>query len=297
MKRWKEILYKLLYPKTALVIVSVPVSAALLAYTFLAAGENNPIAYVAYVVSAYSLTVVCVNVVPVGKKVRQWLFRNPYIRRFFEDIPFRLRVILHLSVGINLLYAGVNAFSGIYYRSPWFGSLAAYYIFLSVMRFLLVRYAHKQGFGENKSAEWRRYRLCGVILTMMHVALAGVVILVIRQNRGFEYAGSLIYVMALYAFYITITGVINVVRYRKYNSPVMSAARVVSLVAAMVSMLSLETAMLTQFDSGDNPPLFRQAMVGFTGGSVCAIVVVMGIYMIVRSTKQLRKWKNHNSEI
>lgn len=289
MKRLKEILYRLLYPNIVLIVLSVPVSAALLAYTFLAAGENSPVACVSYVFSAYSLTVVCFNVVPVVKKVRQWLFQNPYISRFFEDIPFRLRITLHLSVGINLLYAGVNAFSGIYYRSPWFGSLAAYYIFLSVMRFLLVRYAHKQGFGENKSAEWRRYRLCGVILTMMHVALAGVVILVIRQNRGFEYAGSLIYVMALYAFYITITGVINVVRYRKYNSPVMSAARVVSLVAAMVSMLSLETAMLTQFDSGDNPPLFRQIMVGFTGGSVCAIVVVMGISMIIHSTKQLRK--------
>ena len=297
MKKWKKILCKLLYPKTALVVVSVPVSAALLAYTFLAAGEKSPIAYVAYVVSAYSLTVVCVNIVPVVKKAKQWLFRNSYISRFFEDIPFRLRIILYLSMGINLLYAGVNAFSGIYYRSPWFGSLAAYYIFLSVMRFLLVRYTHKQGFGENKAAEWRRYRICGVILTMMNVALAGVVILVIHQNRGFEYAGSLIYVMALYAFYITITGVMNVVRYRKYNSPVMSAARVVSLVAALVSMLSLETAMLTQFDSGDNPPLFRQAMVGFTGGGVCAIVVVMGIYMIVRSTKQLRKWKNHNAEI
>ena len=174
MKRLKEILYRLLYPNIVFIVLSVPVSAALLAYTFLAAGENSPVACVSYVFSAYSLTVVCFNVVSVVKKVRQWLFQNPYISRFFEDIPFRLRITLHLSVGINLLYAGVNAFSGIYYRSPWFGSLAAYYIFLSVMRFLLVRYAHRRGFGENKAAEWRRYRICGMILTMMHVALAGV---------------------------------------------------------------------------------------------------------------------------
>ena len=37
--------------------------------------------------------------------------------------------------------------------------------------------------------------------------------------------------------------------YRKYHSPVISAARKVSLAAALVSMLSLETAMLSQFDT------------------------------------------------
>ena len=111
------------------------------------------------------------------------------------------------------------------------GSLAAYYICLSTMRFLLVRYSYRHGFGENLTAEWRRYRLCGVILVIMNLALAGMVILAVDQNEGFKYAGVLIYVMALYTFYIMIMAVVNVVRYRKYHSPVISAARKVSLAA------------------------------------------------------------------
>ncbi len=43
-----------------------------------------------------------------------------------------------------------------------------------------------------------------------------------------------------------ITSVINVVKFRKYGSPIMSAAKVINLTAALVSMLSLETAMLAQ---------------------------------------------------
>ncbi|HIZ56140.1 MAG TPA: hypothetical protein H9671_08070 [Firmicutes bacterium] len=289
MKNPKRILHKLLFPGVVVVILSVPVGAGLLAYTFLVAGDNSPVAYVSYLVSAYSLTIVCTNLFPIVRKGNQWVYQNPYIRRYFEDIPFKLRISLYSSFVINLLYAGVNAFSGIYYRSPWFGSLAAYYIFLSVMRLLLVRYTHKHGFGENKLAEWRHYRLCGVILAMMTAALSGVVILVIRQNRGFEYAGFLIYIMAMYTFYITIMAVVNVVRYRKYNSPVMSAARVVNLVAALVSMLSLETAMLAQFDTENTSPYFRQIMTGITGGAVCVMVVGMGVYMVVRSTRQLKK--------
>ena len=69
------------------------------------------------------------------------------------------------------------------------------------------------------------YRLCGVILMLMNTALSGVVILVLRKNEGFEYAGYLIYVMAIYALCNIINAVRDVVKYRKYKSPVMSAAK------------------------------------------------------------------------
>ena len=293
MKKWKRILHKFLYPGAAAVILSTLAAAGLLAYTFLAAGEQSPIAYLSYAVSTYALVILCAGLIPVFGKGKRWVDQNPYIIRYREDIPLKTKISLYRSLAVNLLYAGVNAFSGIYYSSPWFGSLAAYYIFLSVVRLSLVRYTHRHGFGENRMAEWRRYRLCGVILMAMNIALFGVVILVVDQNEGFEYAGFLIYVMAMYTFYITITAVINVVRYRKYNSPVMSAAKAVNLTAALVSMLSLETAMLAQFGEEENTPLFRQVMTGTTGAAVCVFVVGMGIYMIVHATRQL---KNNNSE-
>ena len=150
----------------------------------------------------------------------------------------------------------------------------------------------KSGFWENEISELKRYRLCGAILIMMNLALAGVVILVLYQNRGFHYAGSLIYVMALYTFYTTIMAIINVVRYRKYQSPVMSAAKAVNLAAALVSMLSLETAMLAQFDNGSTA--FRQIMLGATGGAVCAIIVGMGSFMIIRSTRKMKRLREEN---
>lgn len=78
------------------------------------------------------------------------------------------------------------------------------------------------------------------------------VVLVVYQNESFQYAGSLIYIMGMYAFYTTVMAIVNLVRYRQFQSPVMSAARTVNLVAAMVSMLSLETAMLSQFGGGED---------------------------------------------
>ena len=67
-----------------------------------------------------------------------------------------------------------------------------------------------------------------------------------------------------------------------------------SLVAAMVSMLSLETAMLTAFSTEENTPLFRQIMTGCTGAVVCAAVLAIAVHMIVYSTKRIRELREEN---
>ncbi len=290
MTKVKKILHRLLFPGMAVVLLSIPIGCGLLIYTFLYVREDSPIAYVSYVFSAYALVIVCANGLPLLQRFTRWFKGISLVSRYMNDISFKINVSLHLSLMINLAYVAMHGISGVRNRSFWSGTLAVYYLCLTVMRFLLVRYAHKQDFGENKEAEWKWYRICGVVLMIMNLALAGVVVLVLRDNRGFHYSGFLIYVMAMYAFYVTVMGIVNVVRYRKYNSPVMTAAKIVNLAAALVSMLLLETAMISQFGD-DTQVFFRTAMIGTSGGAAFAIVVGIGIYMNVHGGRQLDKMK------
>ena len=101
----------------------------------------------------------------------------------------------------------------------------------------MVHYVRRMhGTGKDMASEWRRYSLCGITLLFMNQALLGIIFLVVHQNSGFEYPGFLIYAMALYAFYAAITAVMNVVKFRKYGSPIMSSAKVINLTAALVSI-------------------------------------------------------------
>lgn len=93
--------------------------------------------------------------------------------------------------------------------------------------------------------------------------------------------------VALYTFYTTIMAVVNLVRDRKSGSPVMAAA--------LVSMLSLETAMLTQFNDGSKGAFFRRTMIGSTGGAVCVLVTVMGLYMVIHAARRIRKLRADSS--
>lgn len=297
MDRMKKILKKLFcLPPVPTLLISVP-AYGLVIYALAGKNVEPVIAYAAYFLSAYAFIITVTGITGIVRFVRQGIDRHPLVRkalgiplvsRYLREDMFRAETGLYQGFFINLLYAGIKMLSGILYRSVWFITLAVYYILLAVMRASLLHYVRKAG--KDKVSEWKRYRLCGIILLFMNIALAGIVILVIHQNSGFEYPGMLIYVMAMYAFYAAIMAVRNVVKFRKYGNPVMSAAKVINLTAALVSMLSLETAMLTQFGAADDP-LFRQIMTASTGAGISLVVLGMAVFMIVRSTRQMKCMK------
>ena len=97
--------------------------------------------------------------------------------------------------------------------------------------------------------------------------------------------------MAAYTFTAFTMAIINMVKYRKYHSPILSAVKQISFASALVSMLSLETAMLAAFgDTTDSG--FSRIMTASTGACVCSIILIMAICMIAHSTKQIKALSN-----
>ena len=118
--------------------------------------------------------------------------------------------------------------------------------------------------------------------------------MILYANRGFEYHGILIYVIAMYTFYVTITAIKDLVKYRKYNNPILSISKVIKMAAALVSMLSLETAMFSSF--GEEMSLQEQKlMIMLTGAGVSVIVIAMASYIIIKITKEIKKYNNVHS--
>jgi glycerol-3-phosphate acyltransferase PlsY len=115
--------------------------------------------------------------------------------------------------------------------------------------------------------------------------------MILYQHRGYDYPGIMIYVMALYTFYALTVSIVDIVKYRKMESPVMVAAKIVSLSAALVSMLNLETAMFAQF-GGDMAPEHQRIFIILTGAGVSITVVTLAVILIVRATKEIRREKN-----
>ena len=290
---WKRLYKTLLFPPIAIMVALVPVSAALLIYSMVVLGAHNVVSYISYVVSAYTLTVWGLRLpwlIRLFKKIKK---ENKYVQRWFSDARLRINVSLYFSLACNAVYGVFQVWLGFYYSTFWFYSLGAYYICLALMRFGLVRYSSKYKPGEKLRTELIKYRMTGVIFLLMNIAISLMIFFMVYWNRSYEYHMIMAITMAAYTFASFAVAIVNMVRYSRYNSPVFSSTAIVSLACACVSVLTLESAMLTTFDDGSMDWAAKHILLAISGGAVSVFIIAMAIYMIVDGTKKL---KSLNSE-
>ena len=131
------------------------------------------------------------------------------------------------------------------------------------------------------------FRRTAWMLFLLNIPMDGMIVLMVRTNSGFSYPGYIIYLSAFYTFYTMIISVLNLVKFRKLGSPILSAAKVLNFIAAMMSILGLQTAMISRFS--ENGEAYRKMMNTITGGFVYGIVIVIAITMLLHSKKSQKK--------
>ena len=146
-------------------------------------------------------------------------------------------------------------------------------------------------------SELKKYRSCGIIFLFMNLAVAVMIFFMLYWNRTFVHHEIVTISMAAYTFTSFSFAIVNIIRYRKYNSPVYSASKAISLASACVSMLTLEATMLTTFGDGTMDAFTRKLMLALSGGAISVFIVGMAIYMIVQGTLKIKKLKSQSGEI
>lgn len=290
---FKKLGRALLFPHIAIMILLLPTATVMLVGSMVFVGTESVIAIISYIIAAYTLTVWCFRAPRLVKFFKNFRNENKYARIWREDARLRVKLSLYASLSWNTLYGIFQLWLGFYHHTFWFCSLGAYYIFLAVMRFFLAHHTARYSPRERMRSELKRYRACGIVLLFMNLALALIVFFMVYWNRTFDHHMITAIAMAAYTFTALATAIVNVVKYRKYQSPVYSASKAINLAAACVSMLTLESTMLTTFGDGE---INARLMLGLTGGAVVTLIVTMAVCMIMRANKQLKKMKENDNE-
>lgn len=267
-------------------LISIPlISFGALAAFFAYRRTEDALAYLIYGMSAYSLTIWCIALPHVVSRVKlrvtesrlvKTMGSQPAVRRFFDDPVYHGSIDLCRGIVVDFLYAIFRVIAGIRYASVWFISIAIYHLALGGLRlYLLVGWRRRSPEGER-----RCYCTTAWLLLLLNLPMGGMIVQMIWKNSGFSYPGYIIYLSALYTFYVVVTAGIGLVKFRRSGRAILSAAKILNFVAALMSILGLQTAMISRFSANNEG--YRRMMNAITGGFVYGIVVLIAACMLLR---------------
>lgn len=246
-----------------------------------------------YIFAAVSLTAACICLYNdlrngVIEKLLMTVKKTSFGAQFLEDYTFRTILTTMPSFIINVAYTVYNGVIGIVNQSSWFITMAVYYSLLGVMRYHAVNTGRKISRMKNqkliRKKELAVIKTDGILLLLLNLALSGVVLLTIEKGRAKAYSEIMAISIAAYTFYKTTMAVINMVKVRKMQSPILITIRNIGVADALVSMLTLQTTMLASFQNTSNLDVNR--MNALTGMAVCILIALLGISMIYYASKR-----------
>lgn len=302
MKEWFTNLYTWLknpptYIKvlTFLVATLSSIGSIIVAVTMDMESALSVLAYILFGIAGITLAYAVFLIIPLFPKMKngilEWMEKRSFTRKLVENYGFRTIIFAVGTFSLSIVFAGVNAYLGIAYKSIWFGALATYYIMLAFMRGGIL-ISHQKNGAENEQKQIKLYRNCGIVLLILNVALSSSIAQMIFDGAHFVYVGLTIFAYAAYAFFKITMSIINFIKANRRESLVVQAIRNINLADAVVSILALQTALLNTFSQGD---INVSLMNTFTGIIVSAFTVGLGVYMIIKSSKQktINKGKNN----
>ena len=293
----------LLPPKV--IAVLVPTTMVLCIAALNTQGKHPVLEMLIYLASAYALAVLVAGLGSIteaaarllhGSRVYRWAQSNTIARLFISDFRFRGELSLYQGLALSTLFAVFKGVTAVLYRSAWLGAVAVYYISFGVTRLLLVRSwrASQKLESEDgrRARELRGSRQCGCLMLAVHSGMMGMAVQLITEEHIIVYPGSVIYITAAYSFYLLTLSIVNLVKFRRLNSPVLSASKALNFAGALMSVFNLENARTSRFSTDVE---FRRIMNTAVGLTVCLLELATAVFIIVRSQLSLKKMEEKQS--
>ena len=173
------------------------------------------------------------------------------------------------SLIFNIAFAVYHLITGFVTGSWWLLTLGSYYLVLSVVRFVTLRFKSKERFIT---------KFTGWMLILLSIPLTGTVILSVVRDRGYELHMIVMIAMALYAFTKITIATINLIKARRSTSAILITFRNISFADAFVSIFALQRSMLVSFEGMTESEIV--IMNATLGSAVCVIVFLLGMNLL-----------------
>ena len=182
----------------------------------------------------------------------------------------------YISLIGNIAYAIGNCTIGFMNHSWWFITVGAYYTILATARFSV--FLVKRKAQDNSDMVLFAKRMTGILLLVLSFCLTGVNTLSAITERGTKFHEIIMIAIATYTFGKITIAIIGLVKSKRSATSITAILRNISFADAVVSIYTMQRAMLVSFPGMEPTEIFVFNIL--TGTAVWIIVLVLGINLI-----------------
>lgn len=214
-------------------------------------------------------------------------FAVQLIERVRFDVPYRIKLFLRLSFIFNLAYSAFLFIISRIYSSKWFFVMSIYYGLLSMARvFVYLQLSPKK----QLVSKIKTMRACGFFLLSINLVFSTMMFLLIHGNQYVKHHEIIVITLATYTFTSLTMAIINSIKYLRKTDHLHSSAKIISLISASVSIVTLTNTMLSTF--GEENLLLRSIILPILSAFVAVFIIACAIFMIRKANSDLRILKN-----
>ncbi len=210
-----------------------------------------------------------------------------FFKKIKTNLSFRIKFFLSLSLVFNISYAVFLFVINQIYSSKWFFVMSVYYALLSITRFFVFA---KLKVEKTIRAQIKTLRSCGYFLFLLNVVVSVMMFCLIHETPYLKHHEITVITLATYTFYTLTVAIISGIKCFKKNYHLYACIKVINLISASVSIVTLTNTMLITF--GEENILLRSIILPILSAFVAVFIIVTAILMICKANSDLRMLKN-----
>lgn len=294
----KTFLKKVNTPPSWVITIAYASAVLLSAFAVIALATEKRWSAAAFVIYASALLAVVYSgwitvrfVKKLSDKVSDFADKYTFTRNLKTDYGFQTAFFGACSFVGNVAYTVFLCITALYSGATWYWALAAYYLFLIAVRggVLLEKRSQDRKYRNKplylKRERIRTYSFCGTMLIALTLALMVVFLEMIVDGQRLQTVNFTIYAFVAFTAYRMVMAAYHFLKSKRYQDLAVRAVRNINLATALVTLFSLQTALLDAFSTPERARIWNAV----TGALVCALVVAIGVYMLISASQKKKK--------
>lgn len=192
----------------------------------------------------------------------------------------RTVIFAFLSVLVLISFTVYNGILGLLYNSIWHICIFAYYVFLLLVKGVLVfGISHKK----TRDKQLLVVYITFIMLILMTIAMIAPAVLLILDKKSYNWGLIPSIALAAYITYSVTMSIINMRKAKNNDSPIIKQIRLVNIVNTLMSVLVLQNTLILA--NGGYTEDMRKLSVATSVG-IIALIIFIEIYQFILTIKK-----------